>query len=207
MIHCPESFRAQDYLDGELVPAERSAFEAHLAGCADCQREVAIYRAVLAEIAALETWDPGPGLTERVLAEVLPARGTRWMPVLAWGAAASLVASLSAIAAAVFLPAPRAWISSLLAGAARSLVASSLFLLKSFSAGAARAFEGVGASGALLARLGAFARVIGTSLSQPAVAFTLWAALLAGIAVLWWMRPREDRAAAEEDQHVGLLSL
>jgi len=206
MIHCPESFRAQDYLDGELVPAERTAFEAHLAGCADCRREVAIYRAVLGEIAALETWDPGPELTERVLAEVLPARRTAWVPALAWGAAASVVASLGAIAAAVSLPAPRAWVSTLFAEATRSLVDSAVFVLKSINAGAVRAFDSVGASNALLARLSPLLRAIATSVSQPAVAATLWAALLAGVAVLWWMRPHEDRAR-EEDPHVGLLGL
>jgi anti-sigma factor RsiW len=206
MTHCPESHRAQDYLDGELVPAEHGAFEAHLAGCAICEREVAVYRRVFARVTSLETWEPGEGFAERVLAEALPQHSRRWAPVLAWGAAASVAVSMGAIAAAVMLPGPRAWTTGLFADATRSLAASCVFLLKSLNGGVLRVLEGFGASGALLARLGSLARVLAMSASQPAVAFTLWAALLAGVALLWWMRPREDRSV-REDHHVGMLGL
>jgi hypothetical protein len=206
MTHCPESIRVQDYLDGELVPAEREVFEAHLAGCAICGREVAGYRRVFAHVTSLETWDPGEGFVARVLAEALPRDGRRWVPVLAWGAVASVAVSAGVIAAAVMLPGPRAWTTGLFADAERSFAGSCVFLLKSLNGGVLRAIDGLNASGALFARLGSLARVLVITASQPAVAFTLWAALLAGVALLWWMRPREDRPV-REDHHVGMLGL
>ena len=205
-IHCPEAIHAQDYLDGELVPAERESFQAHLAGCPVCEREVALYRHVLAEIAMLETWDPSPGLADRVLAEVMPAHARRWTPVLAWGAAASLAASAGVIAAALTSPAPRAWMTGLLGDATRSVAGSCVFVLKSLNSSVLHALDSMSASTAMLVKLTTFARLLLESASQPAVAFTLWAALLAGGALLWWMRPREDRAV-REDHHVGLLGL
>jgi anti-sigma factor RsiW len=206
MTHCPESFRAQDYLDGELVPAEREAFEAHLTGCAICERELAVYRRVFATVTSLETWEPSEGFADRVLAEVLPRHSRHWAPILAWGAAASVAISAGIIAAAVMLPGPRAWTTGLFADATRSLAGSCVFLLKSLNGGVLRALDGLSASGALLAKLASLGRVLVTSASHPAVAFTLWAALLAGGALLWWMRPREDRAV-QEDHHVGMLGL
>lgn len=204
MTRCPEAIRAQDYLDDELVPAERIAFEAHLATCAECAREVAVYRSVFTQLESLETWDPGPALAERVLAEVMPTHAGRWGRILAWGAGLSIASSFAAIAAAAFLPGPRAWTAGLAAEATHSLVGSVVFLFKSVNVGLLRACESLGASGPLLARLGTFLRALAASASQPVVAVTLWAAVFVGIALLWWMRPREDRAT-QEDRHVGLL--
>ncbi len=206
MKHCPESIRAQDYLDGELVPAEREAFEAHLALCADCEREVAVFRLVLTRISALETWDPADGFADRVLAEALPRQSRRWAKVFAWGAAASVAVSVGVIAAAAMLPGPRAWSTGLFADATLSLAGSCVFLLKSINGGVLSVLDGLGAAGALLTKLGSLARVLAMSASQPAMAFTLWAALLTGVALLWWMRPREDRSV-REDHHVGMLGL
>jgi hypothetical protein len=104
------------------------------------------------------------------------------------------------------LPGPRAWTTGLFADATRSLAGSCVFVLKSLNGGVLRTIDGLNASGALLAKLGSLARVLAISASQPAVAFTLWAALLAGVALLWWMRPREDRSV-REDHHVGMLGL
>ena len=204
MNHCPESVRAQDYLDGELVPAERAGFEAHLEGCAECARELAAYRRVFDRLATLETWEPASDLADRVMAEVMPRHPSRWLRPLAWSVGVSAAASLAAIGTAVFVPGPRAWMNGLVADAARSVVTSFVFLLKSFNDGALRAVDSLGESGAVMAHAASVLRVVLASASQPAVAFTLWAALLAGVALLWWMRPREDRAV-REDHHVGIL--
>ena len=206
MNHCPESHRSQDYLDDELVPAERLEFEAHLAGCETCAFEVASYRRVFDRLATLETWEPSPTLADRVLAEVMPRHPVRWLRPLAWTVGVSAAASLAALLSAVFMPGPRAWMNGLVAEAARSVVTSFVFVLKSCNAGALRALESLGASAAVAAHAGSVLRAVLASASQPAVAFTLWAALLAGVALLWWMRPREDRAA-QEDHHVGMLGL
>lgn len=206
MIRCPESIRVQDYLDGELVPAERAEFEAHVAHCAACEQELAAFRRVFERLATLETWEPAPGLADRVLAEVMPHRPARWLRPLVWAAGGSVAASLAAIGAAVFVPGPRAWVARLVAEAAQSVVTSFVFVLKSFNAGALQALDSLGSSGALMTRVAAVLRALLATATQPAVAVTFWAAVLVGVALLWWMRPREDRAA-REDHHVGLLSL
>lgn len=41
---------AQEYLDGELLPARRSMFEEHLARCEACREAVAAERALLSGI-------------------------------------------------------------------------------------------------------------------------------------------------------------
>jgi hypothetical protein len=117
---------------------------------------------------------------------------------------ASAAASVAAIGAAIVVPGPRAWMSALVADATRSVVSSLVFVLNSFNAGALRAVESLGSAGAVMAHVGALLRAVLASASQPAVAFTLWSALLVGVALLWWMRPREDRSV-REDHHVGML--
>ncbi len=206
MTRCPESIRVQDFLDGELVPAERAEFEAHVAHCAACEQELAAYRRVFDRLATLETWEPSADLADRVLAEVMPHRPARWLRPLIWTAGASVAASLAAIGAAVFVPGPREWVSGLVAQAAHAVVSSFVFVLTSFNAGVLRALDSLGASGALMARLAGLLRALLAATSQPAVGLTFGAAVLVGVALLWWMRPREDRAA-QEDHHVGLLSL
>lgn len=203
MTTCPESRHVQDYLDGELVPAERSAFEAHVATCAACHRELAVYRIVFERMAAIETWDPGPAFTERVLAEAMP-RHSRWLPVLGWVAGGSLAASAAVITAGLLLPGPRAWIARLFAGVAHSFVASLLFALDSLNTATVKLVASVGATGAASVRLLALAHGLWRALAQPAVAISVWAAVIAVVALLWWMRPRESRAP-EGETHVGLL--
>jgi anti-sigma factor RsiW len=204
MNRCPESTRIQDYLDGEFVPAERLEFEAHVAGCEACAFELAAYRRVFDRLATLETWEPSAGLADRVLAEVMPRHPSRWLRPLAWSVGVTAAASVAAIGSAVFMPGPRAWMNGLVAEAAGSVVSSFVFVLKSFNAGALRAIESLGASGAVVGRVLSVLHALFESASQPAVAFTLWAALLAGVALLWWMRPHEDRSV-QEDHHVGML--
>ncbi len=46
------------YVDAELAPAERVAFEAHLAACPACRAEVEGLRALLAAAAALPAAAP-----------------------------------------------------------------------------------------------------------------------------------------------------
>src|SRR6266487_2554209 len=123
MRRCPETDRVQDFLDGELRPLEANAFRSHLASCVECAAELAMYRRVFAAIESAATWDPGPALTERVLARVLPSRvRRRWMRTLGVGYAAALAATAAGIAAIANLPSARDVIVSLSAAASRGLV-------------------------------------------------------------------------------------
>ena len=62
--------RLSDYLDGELTPAERSAFDAHLAQCRDCSEALGELREVVARAAALTPRPPArdlwPGIAPRL---------------------------------------------------------------------------------------------------------------------------------------------
>lgn len=86
------------YLQGELPPEDRSAFEAHLAACSSCQRELATYEALMTRLSA-----PLPEAPERDLAPGVLARINAPRAVLrpafggtAWRAAAALLALLLA---------------------------------------------------------------------------------------------------------------
>lgn len=203
MTHCPDLELLQDYLDGELVPAQVRSIEAHLGGCPGCARELASLRLVFERLENLPLWEPSPGLVDRVLAEAMPAHPARWVKVAGWAYAASLAASLAGLAAAASNAASRAWMGVLAADAARAVVRSFLFVLQSVNEGFVYAVDAVASRGEWLRSLPALHAVV-KPLSQPVVLFTLWAALVVGVAVLWWMRPRR-RGAARGSRHVGVL--
>ena len=203
MNPCPEVELLQDYLDVELVPDQARSIEAHLAGCASCAREVASFRLVFERLENLPLFEPSPALVDRVLAEAMPAHPARWVKIAGWAYAASLAASLGGLAVALAAPTPRAWLAALAADAAKSLVRSFLFVLQSLNAGLVNALDLLGSRGEWLRSLPAVHAVV-KPLSQPVVLFTLWAALVVGVAVLWWMRPRHGRAV-RGSRHVGVL--
>jgi anti-sigma-K factor RskA len=87
-----------------LAPAEREAFEQHLARCAECRETVAVFQDVAADLAYdADAPPPPPALRERILAEArkdgsnvvaLPRR--RWVGPIA--AAAAVAAGIAALA-------------------------------------------------------------------------------------------------------------
>ena len=67
------------YAVDALEPAERAAFESHLAGCPPCRAEVASYAETTAQLAAAVALEPPPALRTSVLNAIhgtfpLPAR-------------------------------------------------------------------------------------------------------------------------------------
>ena len=54
----------QDFLDGLLPDPERAEFQAHLAGCAHCAAELALYRRVFRELESMEREAFGFSLSE-----------------------------------------------------------------------------------------------------------------------------------------------
>lgn len=200
MNRCPETRNVQDWLDGTLEPDAAARFEAHLAGCAECEAEVAAYRAVFAELRALPLLDPRPELFQRIMAEVLPHRAPKWVRVLGWAYAGAFTASVLAIGSAFVLPGPSAWLHGVIASAMRSLTSTGSFVLRSLSDGLARAGEtvaGVGSAGRTV-------KLLWNALANPAVLLAIVAAIGVCAGLLWWMRPRERQS---EVTHVGLLGL
>src|SRR5262249_10515232 len=189
MTRCPETSRIQDWLDGELLPERAARLEAHVAGCAECRAEATAYRALFAELRSLPLLDPRPELFDRIMDEVLPQRAPRWVKVVGWTYASAFAASLLAIASAMVLPGPNAWVHGLIAAGMRSLTGTGTFVLRSLSDGLARfgeALAGDGGAARWLAPLGA-------ALAHPAVWLTVAAAVGVCAGLLWWMRPRERR--------------
>ena len=203
---CPQTDLIQDYLDDELVPAERLSFESHLGSCRACTAELAAYQGVFGTLESIATWDPGPAFTERVLAEVMPPAQVAWTRGLGLAYVTTLAASLALAAAAGVLPAPRAWATSLFTHATRAVVGSFLFVLKSINAALMHVADAAFATGGVLARLAPVVRALAGPLSQPTVVLSLAAAFVVCAAVLWWMRPREQRAERGMSD-VGLLGL
>ena len=200
MNRCPETRNVQEWLDGTLEPDAAARFEAHLVGCAECEVEVAAYRAVFAELKALPLLDPRPELFQRIMAEVLPHRAPRWVRVLGWAYGAAFTASVLAIGSAFVLPGPSAWLHGVIAAATRSLTSTGSFVLRSLSDALARAGDtiaGVGSAGRTV-------RLLWNALANPAVLMAIVAAIAVCAGLLWWMRPRERRP---EVTHVGLLGL
>ena len=64
---------------GALDPAERAAFEEHLAACETCREELAGFRETIVRLAATTEAAPGPALRDRVLEEI---RRTPQLPPL-----------------------------------------------------------------------------------------------------------------------------
>jgi anti-sigma-K factor RskA len=72
---------AASYALGALDPDERTAFEAHLAGCASCQLEVKSYQEVVTGLAMTSPARTAPaGLRERVLRDARAARPSVTQP-------------------------------------------------------------------------------------------------------------------------------
>lgn len=202
MKRCPETINVQDWLDGTLEPPAAARFEAHLAGCAECEAEVAAFRVVFAELRSLPLLDPRPELFQRIMDEVLPHRAPHWVRVLGWAYAGAFTASVATIGLGLALPGPNAWLHGVIAAATRSLTGTGTFVLRSLSDGLARAGEtltGEGSAGRML-------KLVWGALAHPAILVTIVAAIAVCAGLLWWMRPRERRATGEIP-HVGLLGL
>jgi anti-sigma factor RsiW len=93
-------------LDRVLAPGERAAVDAHLAGCAECRAGAAAAAEVHGALEAMEVPDPGPALTEAVVAAL--DRGPPALPAeppvrRAARIAASLLATAAVAAAAVLV--------------------------------------------------------------------------------------------------------
>lgn len=205
MSRCPESFRLQELLDGELPAAEALKVREHAASCEACARELALYRRLYHSLERLPEWDPGPAFTARVMERVLPSRvRRRWLRALGFG-----YATLSAfiVAGAVVFatqPAARALIETLSAVASRRLARAMVFALNALSFSALSLAGGeqwLNAAGRRLAPIG---RAFAALFSQTDVLVPLTIAGAACLAVLWWMRPRGTEAR-KGVRHVGVL--
>lgn len=99
------------YLERDLGEAERSAVEAHLAGCDACGAELEALRATVDLLRRLPAPAPPPFLSSRVMArirsgETRPATWRDWLGKLAAPAVAAPLAAVTAAAAVVYFAEP-----------------------------------------------------------------------------------------------------
>jgi predicted anti-sigma-YlaC factor YlaD len=205
MKTCPESARLQDLLDGELAAAEEQRVREHAAGCATCTAELTLYARVFESLGRAPLYDPGPALTERVLARVLPARARRRLvAALGWAYGAAFAACIAGLGVWIVRPESQALLHGLSVGALRRLVQTTLFAFDAVAFGLLRLVRGWGLVRSVAAWLAPLARALSALLAEPAVWATLWAAVAACGILLWWMRPRGEQLA-KEVRHVGVL--
>ncbi len=96
------------YVTDALDPSERSRFEAHLAGCAQCRAEAADLREVLATLADAEPVRPPAHLEDAALARALAGAAATPHPA-ATPSSATIPAHDSDAAAGRELPRRRSW--------------------------------------------------------------------------------------------------
>jgi anti-sigma factor RsiW len=205
VTRCDQARKIQDYLDHELPAVESEAFRRHLAGCATCDREVALYRRAFLALERLPQFDPGPAFTERVLARVVPARvRRRWVQTAAWVYGGTFAACIAAAVVAFTQPVPRAALQWLWSDASRRLVQATLFAINAVAYAMLALVDGWGLLATAGARLAPLARALEALLASPAIQSALVLAALACGAVLAWMRPREKQRGGTA-RHVGVL--
>lgn len=205
MIDRCDARRIQDYLDGEMDAAGTLAFRDHLAGCASCAAELALYRRTFAALDAMVLARPPLALADRVLEHVLPSRvRRRWVRTLGWAYAGVFATSLAAMGLWTAQPGTRALLADVADGMSKRMVETLMFVLNALAflmVSLVNAWSFViGAAG----RLAPFARALGALLSDPGIQITLVTAAAACGALLWWIRPREKRHSRGV-RHVGVL--
>jgi len=205
MNPCPESARVQGYLDEDLSADDTRRLLEHIAACAHCARELALYRRVVRSLETLPLLDPGPAFTARVLDRVLPSRvRRRWVRRLGWGYAGALGVTLAGVITLATQPATRALLESLTGEAPRRIVQAMIFTLNALTFSVLSVAEGGRLLEATCERLAPLARATGALLSHTSISLPLTVAVAACAAVLWWMRAR-GRHSEREVGHVGVL--
>src|SRR5213083_1557589 len=204
---CHEGARLQDYLDRELSPEAAREMARHVAGCARCSAELALYQRVFEALDRLPLAEPRPAVSERILARVLPSRVRRRWVVAAGLSYAGLFAALVGAAAAWFsTPGGRATVEFLTGELSRRMVQALLFAINALAFAVASLADGWGFMSMLGQRLAPFARALSSLLSHPTIETALGLAAAACVALLWWMRPR-GRGPHKGARHVGVLGI
>lgn len=204
MTRCEQHTRIQDFLDGELAPAEAPAFRAHLAACPRCAAEVAAFERLIATLEGEPLDVPRPELTGRILGRVLPSRvRRRRLAALGIGYAAGLAVTGAAAGLWLLGRGDGSPFAALPAWLWRHLFRSGLSALDALGASVVDLATGWAWLEAAAGRLAPLSRAFTVLMTDPRVAPAVWAAITACAFLLWWMRPRRA-SATREVRHGGL---
>jgi hypothetical protein len=207
MTTCRETVRVQDFLDGDLPPAEAMAFRTHLSRCGECTAELVAFQRVIATLEEAPLPSPRPELTGRILARVLPSRiRRRRLAALGWTYVGALAACAGIAALWSLAPASHGWLAAIPAEVSHRLLGLGLFVLNALGASLVHLADGWRWLHAVGDRLAPLSRALGTVLGQRGIVVTVWAAAAACAALLWWMRPRSV-TAVREVRHVSVLGI
>src|SRR5688572_28931794 len=96
---CPYGEDATAFVDDELPPGDATAFEAHLAGCAECRRAITTANAVFNRLRAVPAVESSRDLVPGILASIREEPVTpRRSAAMAWAAAAAAAVLLLGVA-------------------------------------------------------------------------------------------------------------
>jgi anti-sigma factor RsiW len=208
---CAESDRLQEYLDGELDDAAEAQMSDHLASCAECAFQLALYQRVFATLDATPMLEPAPALTARILAKVLPSEiRRRWLRAFGWGYSVAAAASVVAAVGLLGSPIPRTALGLLGIEASQRLAQATMFVIDSLALAMVHLAGGWTLLQDVALRLSPLFRVLSTLLARPGVDLTLALATVVSGFLLVWLRPRDlarKRARARREiEHAGLLA-
>ncbi len=205
MNPCARHHGIQDWLDGELPPAEAADFRAHAADCPHCTAEIAAYQRVFRSLGAIPLVEPAPELTERIFARVSPARSRgRFVRVLGWSYGGALAACLAALLLLAIRPASSVTLANLLGEASRRILGLMVFVLDAYAFAILRLADGWALLVSAAGRLAPVQRALASLLSHPSIELSLALATLSCVALFWWMKPRDARGR-KGIRHVGVL--
>jgi len=190
--HCSRTSLVQDYLDRLLTPPEDEAFRRHLEDCAACAAEVEAFGRLFSTLERAPLIDPGPRLTERVLAAVVPSRiRRRWLATVGWAYAGSLAACVALVTVVLRVPTASAWLLGASGAASRGGLHLALFALNLLSYATLTAANGWGTVVTLVTRVAPVPRAFVSLLQHPVVELSLAAAAVICFALLAGLRRRE----------------
>ena len=204
-MNCPSSGTLQDHLEGLLADDERVAIELHAATCDRCIVELARLDSLFARLGGLPLESPAPGLADRVLDQLMPARRReRWLKRLGIGYAASLGATLAGAGIWMSQPAVRSFASWAAAETSAHLFHGLMFLVNTASFVAINLAGGWGIVNAVGSRVTPLARALLAVADKGLVQAALAVAALLALGIVWSLRSRSGRSG-KGMPHVGLL--
>jgi hypothetical protein len=95
-MNCLRIDQIYPFIEGELSPDEKRSIEAHISSCSKCKNAIAERRLLVEASQSLPVWEVPQGLTQSILANILPKKITfrDWIVTAAIGLSSAVLAFL-----------------------------------------------------------------------------------------------------------------